>query len=144
MHLQMRIALSSSQNKSLFVLFLITLSLNSCSNLRFPGVYKIDIAQGNIITQDLLDKLKPQMSQNQVKYILGTPLITDTFNEDRWDYFYSLKKGKTGELKESRVTVYFDNMRYNKYVLIGEVEQSSVRREPRKRIKKQKKRFIFF
>lgn len=125
-------------------LIILTLTASACSNLRFPGVYKIDIAQGNIVTQDLLDKLKPQMSQNQVKYILGTPLIEDTFNSNRWDYFYSLKKGKTGETKESRVTVYFENDRYDRYELIGEIEQSSIRREPRKKRTIKKKRFFFF
>jgi outer membrane protein assembly factor BamE len=72
------------------------LMLAACAE--FPGVYKIDIEQGNIITQEMVDQLKPGMSRSQVRYIMGTPLITDTFNPDRWDYLYSIqRKGKQRE-----------------------------------------------
>lgn len=123
-----------------FLCFLCLLTLlASCSNLRFPGVYKIDVAQGNIVTQDLLDKLSPGMSPNQVKFILGAPLIQDTFNENRWDYYYSLKSGRTDETKTSHVSVFFENQAYQKYTLRGEIRQSSLRRAPRKEEKERKK-----
>ena len=104
--------------------------LLNCSNLRFPGVYKIDVAQGNIVTQDLLDKLKPGMSNNQVKFILGSPLIEDTFNENRWDYYYSMKTGRTNQTVSSHVSLYFENQTYNRYELVGKIRESSLRREP--------------
>ncbi len=103
--------------------------LASCSNLRFPGVYKIDVAQGNIVTQDLLDKLETGMRPNQVKYILGAPLIEDTFNEHRWDYYYSMKTGRDNQTHSSRVSVYFQGAQYERYELKGEIRQSSIRRE---------------
>ena len=68
--------------------------------------YKIDIQQGNYVTQDMVAKLKPGMSRSQVRFALGTPLIVDPFHADRWDYVYTLHK--KGELVEQRlVTVVF-------------------------------------
>ncbi len=63
--------------------------------------YKIDIQQGNYVTQDMVAKLKPGMTRSQVRFALGTPLIVDPFRNDRWDYFYMMHKA--GELTEQRV-----------------------------------------
>ncbi|HEY9446266.1 MAG TPA: outer membrane protein assembly factor BamE [Burkholderiales bacterium] len=57
--------------------------------------YKIDIQQGNYVTQDMVSKLKPGMTRSQVRYILGTPLVADPFHADRWDYVYHMQKGGT-------------------------------------------------
>lgn len=62
--------------------------------------YKIDIQQGNYVTQEMVSKLKPGMTRAQVRFILGTPLVVDPFREDRWDYVYLYRKG--GELVEHR------------------------------------------
>ncbi len=83
--------------------------LASCSyipSFKFPGVYKIDVQQGNVINQELADKLRVGMTTKQVRYIMGTPLIVDTFNQHRWDYFYSLKKGK-GDYQQKKLILYF-------------------------------------
>jgi len=93
-----------SQNISLVVVLLV---LTGCSLGRFPGVYRIDIEQGNILTQEMIDQLKPGMTQRQVKFILGTPLVKDSLNQNRWDYRYLLRIGNE-TLKESLVTVYFE------------------------------------
>jgi outer membrane protein assembly factor BamE len=70
--------------------------------------HKIDIPQGNALTQEKLDKLKIGMTQSQVRFILGTPLIVDPFHTNRWDYVFRLEK--EGKLVESRrVTVIFEN-----------------------------------
>lgn len=86
-----------------------TLLLQGCSNIPIlPGLkpYKIDIQQGNYVTQDMIAKLQPGMSRSQVRFALGTPLIVDPFRTDRWDYVYTLAKG--GVLTEQRtVTVVF-------------------------------------
>jgi outer membrane protein assembly factor BamE len=72
--------------------------------------HKIDIPQGNVLSQDMLDRLKPGMTPAQVRFILGTPLIVDPFHNDRWDYVYRLEK--EGKLLENRrVTVVFENDR---------------------------------
>jgi len=86
-----------------------TLLLQGCGNIPLlPGLspYKIDIQQGNYVTQDMIAKLQPGMSRSQVRFALGTPLIIDPFRTDRWDYVYTLYK--QGALVEQRtVTVIF-------------------------------------
>ena len=90
------------------VVILATLiGLSACGAVGFPGVYRINIEQGNIITQEMVDQLKPGMSRRQVRFILGTPLIEDTFDQDRWDYSYVVRNGKD-ILNTNRLTVYFD------------------------------------
>ena len=81
--------------------------LSACSFVGFPGVYKIDVEQGNIVTQEMADQLKPGMSRRQVRFIMGTPLIEDTFNQDRWDYPY-VKRNGLNVLSESLLTVVFE------------------------------------
>ena len=71
-----------------------------------PGVYRIDIQQGNIVDQEMLDRLEIGMERNKVRFILGTPLLIDPFNENRWDYVYNLRRG-SGEESGQRVSVYF-------------------------------------
>lgn len=66
------------------------LMLGGCSN--FLHVYTIDINQGNLLTRDMVDKLKPGMSPAQVRYVLGTPLIVSQ-DTSRWDYIYSFQPG---------------------------------------------------
>lgn len=88
------------------LVFLAILALTGCSNFGFPGVYKIDIQQGNIVTQEQINQLRPGMTRKQVRFLLGTPLLTDSFNQERWDYYYSLKPGK-GEREQKRLSLFF-------------------------------------
>lgn len=93
-------------------------TLYGCSSvpkLAFPGVYRIDIPQGNIITQQQVDQLRPGLTKQQVNFILGTPLVRDTFNQDRWDYLYSFQPGG-GERAQEVLSVFFEN---NELVRIG-------------------------
>ena len=82
-----------------------------CSRMpSVPGLtpYKIDIQQGNYVTQDMVEKLKPGMNKSQVRFALGTPLVTDPFHNDRWDYVYVLqKKGVVTE--QRRIVVVFSD-----------------------------------
>ena len=91
------------------ILFLsLTLALLAgCSNWGFPGVYRINVEQGNIVTQEMVEQLKPGMSRRQVRFILGTPLLEDPFNQARWDYPY-VKRNGNEVLDEARLMVYFD------------------------------------
>ena len=91
--------------QKLFISLALTFVLSACS---FPGVYKIDIPQGNIVTQDMLNKLRPGMTQSQVQYVLGSPLMTDTFSPNRWDYLYSMQKGGE-ERTQQRIAVFFED-----------------------------------
>ena len=72
----------------------------------FPGVYKIGIPQGNIITQEMIDQLRPGMTKRQVIFVMGTPLVRDPYRQDRWDYVYSYQPGG-GERGQERITVFF-------------------------------------
>jgi outer membrane protein assembly factor BamE len=71
-------------------------------------VYRINIQQGNYLDQAAVDQVKAGMTRSQVRYLLGTPLVADSFNKERWDYIYYLKKGRTRHVDSRRVTVYFD------------------------------------
>ena len=81
--------------------------LAGCGAVGFPGVYKINIEQSNIVTQEMVDQLKPGMNRRQVRFILGTPLVEDSFNRSRWDYTYVTRNGQN-VLAEQQLTVYFE------------------------------------
>ncbi len=83
-----------------------SLSLGACNLLT---THKLDIQQGNVVTQEMVDKLKPGMTRAQARYVLGTPLVTDTFHRDRWDYFYSFKTGAEGVAETRRLTLIFQD-----------------------------------
>jgi len=68
--------------------------------------YRPDIQQGNFVSQEMLNQLKVGQTRDQVKFVLGTPLLADAFHTNRWDYPFYLARGN-GELTTSRVTVYF-------------------------------------
>ena len=90
---------------ALLLLALLT-SCNGINSLDFPGVYKISIPQGNIITQEMVDQLRPGMTKRQVIFVMGTPLVRDPFHQDRWDYIYSFQPGG-GIRGQERVSVFF-------------------------------------
>lgn len=86
---------------------------------RFLGIftpYRVDIQQGNFVSREMVAQLKEGMqkpegvTREQVRFVLGTPLLTDIFHQDRWDYVFRLKK-RTGEVISSRVTVFFKDNR---------------------------------
>lgn len=91
----------------------LAVSVTSCSSLRFPGVYRIDVAQGNLLTEEMTDKLRIGMSPKQVEYVMGSPMIADTFHPNRWDYVYSLETG-SGIKIDNRLSLHFENDRLAK------------------------------
>ena len=96
--------------QKLALVFLL-LTITACSE--FPLVYKVDIEQGNIIEQEAVDQLIPGLTKSQVRFILGTPINIDTFNQQRWDYIYSMSRGGGGH-KQERLSLYFidDRLEY--------------------------------
>lgn len=78
-----------------------------CGN-KLPGVYRLDIQQGNVITQEMLDQLELGMDRRKVRFILGTPLVTDPFNQNRWDYLYSFQEGG-GDRVQRHVSLLFES-----------------------------------
>lgn len=73
------------------------------------SVYKVEVQQGNVVTQEMIDKLKPGMTPSQVRFVMGTPLIVDPFHQDRWDYYYYLRRSNEASGESQRVTVVFKN-----------------------------------
>jgi outer membrane protein assembly factor BamE len=85
-----------------------SLTLPACSFIlnNMPGVYRIDIEQGNMIDQSMVDQLRPNMTKRQVLFIMGSPMLTDSFHEQRWDYVYS--KAPNGEDRvQKRISLFF-------------------------------------
>ena len=100
--------------------FCLSLALNGCANTRLPQVFKINIQQGNIVDQEMLDKLVAGMNHEQVQYVLGSPVLADPFHPERWNYMYTLKLGKARRIdeqyREQFITVLFDgNGNYSHY-----------------------------
>lgn len=95
------------QNTKLLLTSFTLVGLLALAGCSFPGVYKIDIQQGNVVTQDMIDQLRPGMTRRQVRFIMGNPLLTDTFHNDRWDYLYSLQPGG-GERQQEHVSLIFN------------------------------------
>ena len=96
------------QNTKLLLTSLTFVGLLALAGCSFPGVYKIDIQQGNVVTQDMIDQLRPGMTRRQVRFIMGNPLLQDTFNTNRWDYLYSLQPGG-GKRQQERMSVFFND-----------------------------------
>ena len=74
----------------------------------FINEYKIDIQQGNVLTQEMVAKLKPGQTRDQVRFLLGTPMVADIFHQQRWDYVYRYQSGRTGDVESRRFAVFFD------------------------------------
>ena len=83
--------------KYIYVAFM-AFSVGGCSlsqlklpELKIPRVYKLSVQQGNVITQEMVDRLKPGMTRNQVEFVMGKPVLGDPFNDDQWVYIYTLE-----------------------------------------------------
>ena len=103
-----------------FRILTILLSFIFISACSIPQVYKLTVQQGNIVTQDMLDELKPGVTKRQVAYVMGTPLLKSPFEAERWDYLYTLER-RDKVVKSYQVTVFFENDLYARYE--GEVPQ---------------------
>lgn len=89
--------------------------------------HRIEIQQGNLVTQDMVDKLKPGMTPSQVRFILGTPLVVDPFRKNRWDYVYRVERG--GKVQEQRrISVVFEEERLK--AVEGDITPAQVKSAP--------------
>ncbi|MDH3318918.1 MAG: outer membrane protein assembly factor BamE [Betaproteobacteria bacterium] len=103
---------------------LLALQLTGCGWL---APYRIDIQQGNFVSQDMVAQLKRGMTKDQVRFVLGTPLLTDMFHADRWDYVYLLER--PGEPRAQRhLAVIFEDDRLAR--LDGDIEAAARAKEP--------------
>jgi outer membrane protein assembly factor BamE len=96
--------------KKILALSFLSLPLMSCSVAlnHLPYVYKIDVNQGNMIDQAMIDQLRPNMTKRQVLYVMGSPMLVDFFHQNRWDYIYSSKKGDE-DREQKAISIFFEN-----------------------------------
>jgi len=106
-------------------------ALSGCSATAvsdFVKPYRIDVRQGNYVTQEMVSQLKPGMTREQVRFLLGTPLLTDVFHADRWDYVYRFRPGKGDQVQERRLAVLFEDGKLAR--LDGDVRAEEVPAKP--------------
>lgn len=84
----------------------IALSLSACSS----WVYRVDIPQGNYLEQKTIDKIQVGMTKEQVKFVLGSPVLIDAFDKDTWNYVYRFKSGRSEKLNmQKSFTIKFED-----------------------------------
>jgi len=88
----------------------LVLATGGCTRLRNFSLkpYRINIQQGNYLEEDDVDQVQPGMTRSQVRFLLGTPMVEDLFNDERWDYVYYLKLGRSGKVFRRHFVVYFE------------------------------------
>lgn len=84
------------------------LALGACAPPQVVKPYRIEIQQGNYVSQEMVAQLRPGMSKEQVRFVLGTPLVTDIFHADRWDYVY-YRELPYGKREKRALSVHFEN-----------------------------------
>ena len=85
------------------IILILSICLMGCS---FPKLFQVIINQGNLVKPEMFEELETGMTESQVKYIMGTPLISDTFSPNRWDYFTSVSQGNN-ILTKTKITLFF-------------------------------------
>ncbi|MCG8375485.1 MAG: outer membrane protein assembly factor BamE, partial [Chlorobiales bacterium] len=83
---------------------LLLIGLNAC-------VYRVDVQQGNLLEQQDIEAVKPGMTRSQVRFLLGTPVVQDPFHQDRWDYIYFFRQGRSRTADRRWLIVYFEEDR---------------------------------
>ena len=91
--------------KQLVLVLMAVLAMSGCST----WVYKFDIVQGNFLNQDDVDKLRIQMTREQVEYVLGSPVVENPFSANKWHYVHTVKSGKTDKTRRKELVVRFEN-----------------------------------
>jgi len=83
------------------VLGVLVMGMSAC-------IYRIDIQQGNLLEESAIEQAEVGMTKSQILFLLGTPMVTDSFHENRWDYTYYLKRGRSRDVDRRWLVVYFD------------------------------------
>jgi outer membrane protein assembly factor BamE len=89
-------------------------------------VYKMNIQQGNYLVPNSVSQLKEGMTRSQVRFLLGTPMVPDAFDEDRWDYYYYFNSQKIKSPLKRRLTVYFADEKVTRYENLGVPTQADL------------------
>ena len=100
-------------------------------------VYKMNIQQGNYLVAESVSQLKEGMTRSQVRFLLGTPMVPDAFDEDRWDYYYFFSSQRFKEPLKRRLTVYFADDKVQRFENLGvptEADLAQLERDLRKAV----------
>ena len=89
------------------LVLLLPLALAAC-------VYRVDVQQGNLLKDKDVLQVEVGMTRSQVQFLLGTPMVADSFHRDRWDYAYYLRKGRSPDIQRRWIVVYFESDRVSK------------------------------
>jgi len=99
--------------RKLLIYFIVcaSLSMTGCvKRVPMPNiVHRPDIQQGNVITQKMVNKLRPGMGKSQVRYLLGSPMLVDVFHQERWDYMYTNHPGNSHDTEKRHVSLFFED-----------------------------------
>ena len=115
MHVQARCRLRVALTLSLASLLAACSSIGETTRNAMSAItpYKVEVVQGNFVSREQVQALQPGMSRQQVKEILGTPLVTSVFHDDRWEYVFTIKRQGVPE-QQRKLTAFFDGERLNK------------------------------
>lgn len=95
---------------SLFLaIFLTACATNTSYKPTFLREYIIDVPQGNVLEQSNISQLRSGQHKDQVKFLIGSPMLNDVFHKNRWDYVFQYRHGKTGEITTRQFTLFFDD-----------------------------------
>jgi outer membrane protein assembly factor BamE len=83
-------------------------SAAACSYLPNLSPHRIEIQQGNFVSQEMVGQLKTGMTRDQVRFAMGTPLVADVFHGDRWDYVFVRQRANSREVEHRRISVFFE------------------------------------
>ena len=95
--------------RRIIVTALACFGLTACSSVpRIITEYRIDVQQGNVLTQEMVAQLRPGLTRDQVRFVLGTSMLSDVFHAQRWDYVYRFQNGRTGAIETRKLAVFFN------------------------------------
>lgn len=119
-----------------FILVSTLLIAGGCAdyNWKMPGVYRIPVQQGAVIEQAAVGQLKPGMDKEQVRFIMGSPVIVDPFHSNRWEYIYSFQSGSDRVREQRHITLHFNEDERLAYVdgdiVIGDPDLRAENNQP--------------
>ena len=118
----------------LVIASLLVIPLAGCSGWSNPvaklNPHRIEVQQGNLVTQEMAAQLKMGQTKDQVRFILGTPLVADMFHADRWDYVYRFRPGR-GEVQQRTMTVFFQDNKLTRVAGDVVAEEATAGQAPR-------------
>jgi outer membrane protein assembly factor BamE len=124
-----RVSRGAAPARMTFLISTMAVLISGCGYVpQFITPHRMEIQQGNMVSQDMVSKLTPGMTKDQVRFMLGTPLVVDPFRVDRWDYIFIRQPENSKEIEKRRIAVFFES---NKLVRVeGDVVAAATNAAP--------------